>query len=36
VTPDVVVTPSPDDEAAARDPQLEVALDLLRRQTATR
>jgi carboxyl-terminal processing protease len=33
VTPDVVVTPTPDDEAAGRDPQLEAALDLLRRQT---
>jgi carboxyl-terminal processing protease len=34
VTPDVVVTPTPDDEAAGRDPQLEAALDLLRHQTA--
>jgi C-terminal processing protease CtpA/Prc len=32
VTPDVAVTPTPDDEAAGRDPQLETALDLLRRQ----
>jgi carboxyl-terminal processing protease len=34
VTPDVVVAPSPEDEAAGRDPQLEAALDILRRQTA--
>ena len=34
VPPDVAVTPSPDDEAAGRDPQLAAALDLLRRQEA--
>jgi len=34
VTPDVVVTPSPQDEAAGRDPQLEAALDILRSETA--
>jgi carboxyl-terminal processing protease len=34
VTPDVVVTPTPDDEAAGRDPQQEAALDLLRHQAA--
>ena len=32
VPPDVVVTPSPDDKAAGRDPQLEAALDILRSQ----
>ncbi len=32
VPPDVVVTPSPDDEAAGRDPQLAAALDILRSQ----
>jgi carboxyl-terminal processing protease len=32
VTPDVVVTPTPDDEAAGRDPQLAAALDVLRSQ----
>jgi C-terminal processing protease CtpA/Prc len=32
VPPDVAVTPTPDDEEAGRDPQLEAALDLLRRQ----
>jgi carboxyl-terminal processing protease len=31
VPPDVVVAPSPEDEAAGRDPQLETALELLRR-----
>ena len=30
VTPDVVVSPTPEDEAAGRDPQLEAALDILR------
>jgi carboxyl-terminal processing protease len=35
VPPDVVVTPTPEDEAAGRDPQLEAALDILRKQTAT-
>ena len=29
VTPDVLVTPAPDDEAAGRDPQLETALEIL-------
>jgi carboxyl-terminal processing protease len=29
VTPDVVVAPTPQDEAAGRDPQLQAALDLL-------
>jgi tricorn protease len=33
VTPDVVVTPAPTDEAAGRDPQLDRALEVLRRQT---
>ena len=33
VTPDVLVTPTPDDEAAGRDPQMEAALEILRRQT---
>ena len=33
VPPDVAVTPTPDDEAAGRDPQLAAALDILRRQT---
>jgi C-terminal processing protease CtpA/Prc len=37
VTPDVVVTPTPADEAAGRDPQLDRALEILRTQTdATR
>jgi hypothetical protein len=31
---DVVVSPTPDDEAAGHDPQLAAALDILRRQTA--
>jgi carboxyl-terminal processing protease len=31
VPPDLWVTPSPDDEAAGRDPQLEAALDILRK-----
>ena len=35
VTPDVIVTPSLEDEAAGRDPQQDAALDILRRQTAT-
>ena len=35
VTPDVVVTPTPDDEAAGRDPQLAAALGLLRHQGAS-
>jgi C-terminal processing protease CtpA/Prc len=35
VTPDVVVTPTSEDEAAGRDPQRETALAILRRQTAT-
>jgi C-terminal processing protease CtpA/Prc len=35
VTPDVIVTPRLEDEAAGRDPQLDAALDILRRQTAT-
>jgi C-terminal processing protease CtpA/Prc len=35
VTPDVIVTPSLEDEAAGRDPQLDAALDILRRQTPT-
>jgi C-terminal processing protease CtpA/Prc len=35
VPPDVAVSPTPEDEAAGRDPQLEAALELLRRQTAT-
>jgi carboxyl-terminal processing protease len=30
VTPDVVVTPTPDDEAAGRDPQLDRAMEILR------
>jgi C-terminal processing protease CtpA/Prc len=30
VTPDVAVVPTPADEAAGRDPQLEAALDILR------
>jgi carboxyl-terminal processing protease len=30
ITPDVVVAPTPEDEAAGRDPQLEAALDILR------
>jgi carboxyl-terminal processing protease len=30
ITPDVVVAPTPDDEAAGRDPQLEAALAILR------
>ena len=34
VPPDVTVTPSPEDEAAGRDPQLEAALAILRNQTA--
>jgi hypothetical protein len=33
--PDVIVAPSLEDEAAGRDPQLDAALDILRRQTAT-
>jgi carboxyl-terminal processing protease len=35
VPPDVVVSPSPDDEAAGRDPQLQAALDVLRSQAAS-
>jgi C-terminal processing protease CtpA/Prc len=34
VPPDVAVAPSPADEAAGRDPQLEAALELLRPRTA--
>jgi carboxyl-terminal processing protease len=30
ITPDVAVAPTPEDEAAGRDPQLEAALDILR------
>jgi C-terminal processing protease CtpA/Prc len=30
ITPDVVVAPTPEDEAVGRDPQLEAALDILR------
>jgi C-terminal processing protease CtpA/Prc len=33
VTPDVLVAATPDDEAAGRDPQLEMALEILRTQT---
>jgi C-terminal processing protease CtpA/Prc len=33
VTPDVVVTPTPADEASGRDPQLDQALEILRTQT---
>ena len=35
VPPDVAVMPTPDDEAAGRDPQLKAALDILTSQTAT-
>ena len=35
VTPDVLVAPTPDDETAGRDPQLETALEVLRTQTTT-
>jgi carboxyl-terminal processing protease len=31
LTPDVLVAPTPEDEAAGRDPQLEAALDILQR-----
>lgn len=34
VPPDVAVSPSPEDEAAGRDPQLEAALEILRSQPA--
>jgi C-terminal processing protease CtpA/Prc len=34
VTPDVLVRPTPDDEAAGRDPQLEAALAILRTRTS--
>jgi C-terminal processing protease CtpA/Prc len=33
VTPDVLISPTSDDEAAGRDPQLEAAMQILRRQT---
>lgn len=35
ITPDVPVTPTPNDEAAGRDPQLEMALGILRTQAFT-
>ncbi|MDQ3703602.1 MAG: hypothetical protein M3442_22180 [Chloroflexota bacterium] len=31
VTPDILVTPTPEDEAAGHDPQLAAALEILRR-----
>jgi carboxyl-terminal processing protease len=34
VTPDVPVSPTPDDEAAGRDPQLDTALEILRTETS--
>jgi carboxyl-terminal processing protease len=35
VTPDVLIVPTPKDEAAGRDPQLETAIAILRAQTTT-
>lgn len=35
VTPDVLSTPTPDDEAAGRDPQLETAFEILRAETGS-
>lgn len=36
VPPDVVVAPTPEDEAAGRDPHLDIAIQILRTQSSTR